>query len=426
MAETIRHDNPAAMREVSIDLDGVELSAFVGTSERPIAETIWGALHALYQKAGEPVSFNRAKWAKDLGVCQKTISNAVSRLKAEHRLEQRRRGREYLYRTITGPQQVGLVSVNAIAARPGPITSVDQLQGTWMAPSSKPTPAQPGNEQVAGNCREPGGNVTGTLGESGEQVAGNCREPGGNVTGTLGESGEQVAGNCREPGGNVTGTLGESGEQVAGNCREPGGNVTGTLGESGEQVAGNQQEAAAQIPLVSCPRCGPGSMVPTKIRALQTASLPGTTYYCAGSNRSCSLLWHSTEGVIYEAGQRQLTHEEATIFVQRHLGKPESALPTDGTNQQRGRYLDAYRRRFGQLPWDTEEGQRVIAGVTERNTDGDDPEPRGRVRACAPAGRPGLNINQVKPEILTGPAGAHTHTREDRPDSADRIAERPP
>ena len=181
MAETIRHDNPAAMREVSIDLDGVELSAFVGTSERPIAETIWGALHALYQKAGEPVSFNRAKWAKDLGVCQKTISNAVSRLKAEHRLEQRRRGREYLYRTTTGPQQVELVSVDAIAARPGPITRVDQLQDTWMAPSSKPTPAQPGNEQVAGNCREPGGNVTGTLGESGEQVAGNCRERYGNV-----------------------------------------------------------------------------------------------------------------------------------------------------------------------------------------------------------------------------------------------------
>ena len=383
MAETIRHDNPAAMREVSIDLDGVELSAFVGTSERPIAETIWGALHALYQKAGEPVSFNRAKWAKDLGVCQKTISNAVSRLKAEHRLEQRRRGREYLYRTTTGPQQVGLVSVNAIAARPGPITRVDQLQDTWMAPSSKPTPAQPGNEQVAGNCREPGGNVTGTLGESGEQVAGNCREPGGNVT--------------------------------------------GTLGESGEQVAGNQQEAAAQIPLVSCPRCGPGSMLPTKIRALQTASLPGTTYYCAGSNRSCSLLWHSTAGVIYEAGQRQLTHEEATILVQRHLGKPESARPTDGTKQQRGGYLDSYRRRFGQLPWETAEGQRWIDGLVQINADGDDSEPRAPAPAPAPAGRPArLNINQDKPELLTGPAGAHTHTREDRPDSADRIAERPP
>ena len=381
MAETIRHDNPAAMREVSIDLDGVELSAFVGTSERPIAETIWGALHALYQKAGEPVSFNRAKWAKDLGVCQKTISNAVSRLKAEHRLEQRRRGREYLYRTTTGPQQVELVSVDAIAARPGPITRVDQLQDTWMAPSSKPTPAQPGNEQVAGNCREPGGNVTGTLGESGEQVAGNCREPGGNVT--------------------------------------------GTLGESGEQVAGNLQEAAAQIPLVSCPRCGPGSMLPTKIRPIQTASLPGTTYYCAGSNRSCSLLWHSTAGVIHEAGQRQLTRDEATVLVQRRLGKPESAPLTDGTNQQRGRYLDSYRRRFGQLPWETAEGTRFIDGVVQRNTEGDDPEPRAP--APAPAGRPArLNINQDKPELLTGPAGAHTHTRENRPDSADRIAERPP
>ena len=359
MAETIRHDNPAAMREVSIDLDGVELSAFVGTSERPIAETIWGALHALCQKAGEPVSFNRAKWAKDLGVCQKTISNAVSRLKAEHRLEQRRRGREYLYRTTTGPQQVELVSVDAIAARPGPITRVDQLQDTWMAPSSKPTPAQPGNEQVAGNCREPGGNVT------------------------------------------------------------------GTLGESGEQVAGNLQEAAAQIPLVSCPRCGPGSMLPTKIRPIQTASLPGTTYYCAGSNRSCSLLWHSTAGVIHEAGQRQLTRDEATVLVQRRLGKPESAPLTDGTNQQRGRYLDSYRRRFGQLPWETAEGTRFIDGVVQRNTEGDDPEPRAP--APAPAGRPArLNINQDKPELLTGPAGAHTHTRENRPDSADRIAERPP
>ena len=291
------------------------------------------------------------------------------------------------------------MSVNAIAARPGPITRVDQLQDTWMAPSSKPTPAQPGNEQVAGNCREPGGNVTGTLGESGEQVAGNCREPGGNVTGTLGESGEQVAGNCRESGGNVT----------------------GTLGESGEQVAGNLQEAAAQIPLVSCPRCGPGSMLPTKIRALQTASLPGTTYYCAGSNRSCSLLRHSTAGVIYEAGQRQLTHEEATILVQRHLGKPESARPTDGTKQQRGGYLDSYRRRFGQLPWETAEGQRWIDGVVQINADGDDPEPRGRAGAPvrARAGRPAGPVNNSGLSRLIfnragRPARTPTRARTDR------------
>ena len=337
-------DEEPQAETVSITVGDQVISAYVYSAAQSTEERVFQLIDELFRKAREtPITITRSELVEAVGVCERSISEALSRLRSASRLVSTRHGHKIYYQTITQPHQPELVSVAAI--------------------SSRPPPAQPPR------------------------------------------------------------THREDAAQPPRTHREDAAQPPRTHREDAAQPPRTHREDAAQIALFSCPRCGPGSMLPTKIRPLQTASLPGTTYYCAGSNRSCSLLWHSTAGVIYEAGQRQLTHDEATVSVQRRLGKPESALPTDGTNQQRGRYLDSYRRRFGQLPWETAEGQRWIDGVVQRNTDGDDPEPRAPAPAPAPAR---LNINQDKPELLTGPAGAHTQTREDRPDSADGIAERPP
>ena len=306
---------------VTVTVGDQVISAYVYSVAHSTEERVFRLIDELYQQAREtPITITRSELVEAVGICERSISEALSRLRSASRLVSTRHGNRTYYQTITQPYQSELVSVAAISSRPPPA-------------------------QAAGS-----------------------REEGG-----------AQAARSREEGGAQAARSREEGSAQAARSRE----------EGGAQAAGSREEGGAQIPPFSCPRCGPGSMLPTKIRALQTASLPGTTYYCAGSNRSCSLLWHSTAGVIYEAGQRQLTRHEATILVQRRLGKPELAPPTDGT-KQRGGYLDSYRGRFGQLPWETAEGQRLIDGVVQINADGDDPEPSELVRAPAPApaGRP--------------------------------------
>ena len=393
---------------VSITVGDQVISAHVYSAAHSTEERVFRLIDELYRKAGEtPISIARSELVEAVGVCARSISDALSRLRAAARLVSARHGQKTYYQTITQPYQAELVSVAAISSRPPPVTRIEQLTDTVHAVA----------EQPARTRREVGEQPARTREEVGEQPARTRREVGEQPARTREEVGEQPARTRREVG-----------EQPARTRREVGEQPARTRREVGEQPARTRREVGEQITPFSCPQCGPGSMLPTKIKSLQTASLPGTTYYCAGSNRSCSLLWHSTEGIVYEPGQRQLTRDEAAILVQRRLGKPELALPTDGTKQQGGGYLDAYRRRFGQLPWETEEGRRVIAGEIERSTDGSDPEPL--VQARARAGRPGLNINQDKPEILTGPAGAgaHTqaHTREDRPGDVGGAAEKPP
>ena len=167
-------------QQVSIEIDGLVFTAQAGMTQRPVAEIVWSAIHGLCKKAGQPVSINRAGWAGRLGVCEKTVSNAISRLKADHRLEQSRSGRQYLYSTIQGPQQMEFVTVAAITPRPSPITSVDQLRGTWMAPG-EPAPQ-------SGQCTE---QEEGRIPESAGNVAGKLPEPAGNVAGKLPESYQQ-------------------------------------------------------------------------------------------------------------------------------------------------------------------------------------------------------------------------------------------
>ena len=335
---------------VSITVGDQVISAHVYSAAHSTEERVFRLIDELYRKAGEtPITITRSELVEAVGVCARSISDALSRLRAAARLVSARHGQKTYYQTITQPYQAELVSVAAISSRPPPVTRIEQLTDTVHAAAEQPAR---------------------TRQEAAEQPARTREEAAAQPARTREEAAAQPARTRREVG-----------EQPARTRREVGEQPARTREEVGEQPARTREEAAAQIAPFSCPQCGPGSMLPTKIKSLQTASLPGTTYYCAGSNRTCSLLWHSTEGIVYEPGQRQLTRDEATNLVQRRLGKPELALPTDGIRQQGGGYLDAYRRRFGQLPWETEEGQRVIDGEIERSTDGSDPEPR----ACAPA-----------------------------------------
>ena len=316
-------DEEPQAETVSITVGDQVISAYVYSAAHCTEERVFQLIDELYRKAREtPITITRSELVEAVGVSERSISDALSRLRSASRLVSTRHGHKIYYQTITQPHQPELVSVAAI--------------------SSRPPPAQPPR-----NHRE---------------------------------DAAQPPRNHREDAAQPPRTHREDAAQPPRNHREDAAQPPRNHREDAAQPPRTHREDAAQIPLVSCPRCGPGSMVPTKIKALQNASLPGTTYYCAGNNRSCSLLWHSTAGVIFEPGQRQLTHDEATVLVQQRLRKP--APTTGGANDQRTPYLDAYRRRFGQLPWETEEGRRLTADVTDRDTDGDDPEPR----APAPAG----------------------------------------
>ena len=397
---------------VTVTVGDQVISAYVYSAAHSTEERVFQLIDELFRKAREtPITITRSELVEAVGVCERSISEALSRLRSASRLVSTRHGHKIYYQTITQPHQPELVSVAAISSRP---------------PTAQPPRTRRGDAaQPPSTHREDAAQPPRTRREDAAQPPRTHREDAAQPPRTHREDAAQPPRTHREDAAQPPRTHREDAAQSPRTHREGDAQAARNREEGGAQAAGSREEGGAQIPLVSCPRCGPGSMVPTKSRALQNASLPGTTYYCAGSNRSCSLLWHSTAGVIYEGGQRQLTRDEATILVQRRLGKPEPALPTDGTKQQRGGYLDSYRRRFGQLPWETAEGQRLIDGVVQINADGDDPEPHARAPAPAPAGRPArLNINQDKPELLTGPAGAHT--RENRPDGTDRIAERPP
>ena len=394
---------------VSITVGDQVISAHVYSAAHSTEERVFRLIDELYRKAGEtPISIARSELVEAVGVCARSISDALSRLRAAARLVSARHGQKTYYQTITQPYQAELVSVAAISSRPPPVTRIEQLTATVHAVGEQPArnrrevgeqPArtreevgeQPARtreevgEQPARTRREVGEQPARTRQEVGEQPARTRQEAAEQPARTRQEVAAQPARTRREAAEQPARTRREAAEQPARTRREVAAQPARTREEVAAQPARTREEAAAQITPFSCPRCGPGSMLPTKIKSLQTASLPGTTYYCAGSNRTCSLLWHSTEGIVYEPGQRQLTRDEAAILVQRRLGKPELALPTDGTRQQGGGYLDAYRRRFGQLPWETEEGRRVIAGEIERSTDGSDPEPRACARRPRPA-----------------------------------------
>ena len=309
-------------KQVSIEIDGLVFTAQAGMTQRPVAEIVWSAIHGLCKKAGQPVSINRAGWAGRLGVCEKTVSNAISRLKADHRLEQSRSGRQYWYSTIDGPQQMELVTVAAITPWPSPITRMDQLGGTWMAPGEPAPQSDQCTEQEEGRLPESAGNVAGRLPESAGNVAGRLPESAGNVAGRLPESAGNVAGKLPEPARNVAGKLPESNEQVAGKLPESYQQPV-VVSAPGVQPP-NEPEASADE-LLRCPQCGPGTMQPTVWNELSWVALPGKVYFCSGNSARCSRLMHTVIGEFRAAGLEELADPAASELLRKALGKPRPA-----------------------------------------------------------------------------------------------------
>ena len=336
-------------KQVSIEIDGLVFTAQAGMTQRPVAEIVWSAIHGLCKKAGQPVSINRAGWAGRLGVCEKTVSNAISRLKADHRLEQSRSGRQYWYSTIDGPQQMELVTVAAITPWPSPITRMDQLGGTWMAPGEPALQSGQCTEQEEGRLPEPAGNVAGTLPES-----------AGNTAGKLPESARNMGGKLPESAGNVGGRLPESGEQVASKWRE---SYRQPVVVSPPGVQPPNEPEASSDELLRCPQCGPGTMQPTVWNELSWVALPGKVYFCSGNSARCSRLVHTVIGEFRAAGLEELADPAASELLRKALGKPRPAPqarrpraqpPVDPATSRTG-YADDIRKFYGgHLPWEPE------------------------------------------------------------------------
>ena len=73
--------------------------------------------------------------------------------------------------------------------------------------------------------------------------------------------------------------------------------------------------------------------------------------YCYGSGGKCSWVHSRDLGAVVAGGGRRLDAQgiEAAYYDLR-----SAAQPAAGTNKETSRtgYLDAYRRRFGTLPWE--------------------------------------------------------------------------
>ena len=109
---------------VTVTVGDQVISAYVYSAAHSTEERVFRLIDELYQQAREtPITITRSELVEAVGVCERSISEALSRLRAASRLVSTRHGHKIYYQTITQPHQPELVSVAAISSRPPPAQS---------------------------------------------------------------------------------------------------------------------------------------------------------------------------------------------------------------------------------------------------------------------------------------------------------------
>ena len=104
---------------VTVTVGDQVISAYVYSAAHSTEERVFRLIDELYQQAREtPITITRSELVEAVGVCERSISEALSRLRAASRLVSTRHGHKIYYQTITQPHQPELVSVAAITAHP--------------------------------------------------------------------------------------------------------------------------------------------------------------------------------------------------------------------------------------------------------------------------------------------------------------------
>ena len=106
---------------VTVTVGDQVISAYVYSAAHSTEERVFQLIDELYQQAREtPITITRSELVEAVGVCERSISEALSRLRSASRLVSTRHGHKIYYQTITQPHQPELVSVAAISSRPPP------------------------------------------------------------------------------------------------------------------------------------------------------------------------------------------------------------------------------------------------------------------------------------------------------------------
>ena len=106
----------------------------------------------------------------------------------------------------------------------------------------------------------------------------------------------------------------------------------------------------------SCPACGPTPVCVSEI--MSDRGVPGVTWYCAGRGQQCGWVWHYAAGGQVRAPDEPRFDDYSMLveFLNRCLrGLPGEPTAEDLQQETRSGYLDGYRKRYGRLPWESDD-----------------------------------------------------------------------
>ena len=214
---------------VTVTVGDQVISAYVYSAAHSTEERVFQLIDELYQQAREtPITITRSELVEAVGVCERSISEALSRLRSASRLVSTRHGHKIYYQTITQPHQPELVSVAAISSRPPPAQpprthreDAAQPPRTHREDAAQPPRTPPGRRRAT-TAHPPGRCRATTAHPPGRRRATTAHPPGRRRATTAHPPGRRRAATAHPPGRRRAATAHPPGRRRAATAHPPG------------------------------------------------------------------------------------------------------------------------------------------------------------------------------------------------------------